>query len=324
MTGHSPKPIHRVTTVVRSAQAVATDVIAYDLADPDGWDLPPFSAGSHIDVHAPGGGLTRQYSLYGDPGDRKHYRIAIKREAQGRGGSQRLQAELTPGTPVLVSLPRNLFPLGDGPHHVMIAGGIGITPFLSMIPEIRRRGQTFELHHCARDPEAAPFVDLAREIGGAAHVKHCFSRRGVPAGRIDVEAIIGNAPANADIYVCGPADMIRDALAKGGAACGERFHYELFGGTLDGTAADAEYVVELARSNRVIPVRQGQTMLAALREAGVEMNASCEAGVCLECKTRYLDGQPVHRDLTMPAQERGRFVTPCVSGCAGERLVLDI
>ena len=324
MTAFAPKPIHRVTTVVRSITPVCDGVLAYELADPDDWELPPFTAGAHIDVHAPGGGLVRQYSLLGDPAEQNRYRIAIRREEAGRGGSTRLHRELALGSIVPVSLPRNHFPLRDGARHLMIAAGIGITPFLSMVPVLERAGAGFELHYGSRSPEQTPFLQELSGLVGEGRVKHYFSRAGEPSERLDLEALLRSAPDGAQVYVCGPLGMVRDALRLAPPELEGRLHVELFGGAHPDAPTDPDYVVELARSGQLIVVPRGQTMLSALREAGVELNASCEGGVCLECKTRYLEGAPVHRDLTMPASERGEFLTPCVSGCSSERLVLDL
>jgi vanillate O-demethylase ferredoxin subunit len=127
------------------------------------------------------------------------------------------------------------------------------------------------------------------------------------------------------VYCCGPLPLLREALSVGGPLLPGRLHVELFGGEgLTDAPSDPDYTIELARSARRITVPRGQTMLAVLREAGIDMPASCEGGVCLECKTRYLAGAPLHRDLTMPAADRGQFVTPCVSGCSGGTLVLDL
>ena len=316
------KHIHRVTTVVRAVEPVSEGVLAFTLADPDEWELPPFTAGAHLDVHIPGGPV-RQYSLFGDPADRNRYFIAVKREDLGRGGSVGLHRGLSVGTIVPVSLPRNHFPLRPGPRHVLIAAGIGITPFLSMMPELDRRGERFVLHYASRSPEKTPFLDQLAPLAAAGQVRHYFSRADLPA-RLDLAGILREAGDDAQVYCCGPLPLLQDALRLGATLSG-RLHVELFGGeSATGAPIDPDYTIELARSGRLIVVPRGQTMLSVLREAGVEMSASCEGGVCLECKTRYLAGTPNHRDLTLPAADRGQYLTPCVSGSSSEKLVLDL
>lgn len=317
-----PKPIHRVTTIVRALEPVSEGVLAFELADPDDWELPPFTAGAHLDVHSPDGPV-RQYSLFGDPAENNRYRIAVKREDTGRGGSVGLHTGLRIGTIVPVSLPRNHFPLRPATRHVFVAAGIGVTPFLSMMAELDRRGEPFTLHYASRAPELTPFLDRLAPRAATGQVRHYFSRGGRPA-RLDLAAILAEAGDDAHVYGCGPLALLREMLDVGEPKLSGRLHIELFGGEgVAGAPADPDYTVELARSGRLIVVPRGQTMLAVLREAGIDMPASCEGGVCLECKTRYLAGTPIHRDLTLPAAERGQFITPCVSGCSGT-MVLDL
>lgn len=315
-----PKSIHRVTTVVRRIEDVSVDVRAFELADPDDWDLPPFSAGAHIDVHLPSGAV-RQYSLYGDATERNRYRLAVRREKAGRGGSETFYREVDEGAVLSVSLPRNHFPLADARHHVMIAGGIGITPFLSMIRELHRTGGSFELHYCSRAPETTPFLAELGPLAARGVVHHHFSRT-AKSSRIDLTRVLGEVSSDAHVYCCGPLSLMNAVRAATGSHLAGRLHFESFGAeATDNTTA---FEVQLARSGRVVAVPVGQTILNALRGAGVEIEASCEAGVCLECKTRVVEGNPIHRDVAMKAEDRVSFFTPCVSGCAGTRLVLDI
>ena len=314
-----PKLIHRVTTVVRRVADVAEGVRTFDLTDPEDWALPPFNAGAHIDVHLPSGAV-RQYSLYGDPAEAHRYRIAVRREDAGRGGSLAFHRDIGEGAILPVSLPRNHFPLRDGPHHLLIAGGIGITPLLSMIEVLRRDEVSFELHYCSRTPESTAFLPELAPLAERGVVSHYFSRIARPQ-RLDVAGLLARTRPDSHIYCCGPRTLI-DAVIAAGAAFAGRLNVEFFGSTP--SIGQAAYEVHLARSGRTIPVAPGETMLNALREAGVDVPSSCEGGVCLECKTRFLDGTPVHRDLVMSAADRRQYLTPCVSGCAGAQLVLDL
>jgi vanillate O-demethylase ferredoxin subunit len=249
--------------------------------------------------------------------EKARYAIAVRTEQSGRGGSVELGA-LSPGTELQVSLPRNHFPLADGQRHVLVAGGIGITPFLSMLPVLMRRGLDWHLHVCTRDMEAVPCSAVLAPFAGTGRIEWHFSKNG---SRLRLQDLMDGLGTADQLYCCGPARMLDDVISRG-RSLGDRLHVERFG--FDGGIADAAYEVVLARSGRAIPVARGETMLQALRVAGVDMPASCEGGVCLECKTRYLEGAPMHRDLVMPAAERGQYLTPCVSGCASERLVLDL
>jgi ferredoxin-NADP reductase len=315
-------PNHRVTTVVRDMRRENAGIVTLTLMDPDGWPLPPSQPGAHIDIHLTNGAV-RQYSLCGDPADFTRYRIAVQREADGRGGSILLHGETRVGDTLLVSLPRNHFALAaPGHRHILVAGGIGLTPLMSMVEELRRRGDAFELHVCLRSRADMPFRDWLEplERQGLARI---YATRDPEGSRLDLDALVGGAPANAHVYCCGPARMIDAVLAAASGRPAETVHVEHFGAARIPPGGEA-FTVELARSKRSIPVAAGMTILEALRESGVEIEASCEGGVCLTCKTRYLEGAPIHRDLVMKPADRREFMTPCVSGCATRRLVLDL
>ncbi|WP_163268426.1 PDR/VanB family oxidoreductase [Chelativorans alearense] len=310
------KSIHRVTVEIRQIERLSDRVRMLELADMDDWELPPFTAGAHLNVHLPSG-LVRSYSLCNDPAERKFYRIAVLREDEGRGGSRQVH-ELRQGERLLLSLPRNHLPLAPEGRVVMVAGGIGMTPFLSMVPVLERQGRPYELHLCARDSRADAFSALlAPMIRSGKLVRH-YSGTGA---RLDIQALIAGIGTEDHVYLCGPERMISEAQSLG-AGLGERLHMERFGPA--GVGAEKAYVVKLARSGGNIPVTTGQTMLDALRAAGVDIPASCEAGVCLDCRTRFLEGSPDHRDIAMPVADRTSHLTPCVSGCLGDSITLDL
>ncbi|WP_158970110.1 PDR/VanB family oxidoreductase [Chachezhania sediminis] len=311
-----PKPIHRVSAVIRTLTDLPGDIRLIELADRDDWDLPPFTAGAHIDLHLPSGRI-RQYSLVGDPAVSNRYVIAVARDEAGRGGSREVHDGLAVGDEVMLSLPRNHFPMADEGRVVMVAGGIGLTPFLSMLPALLAEGRDFALHVCNGSVARHGLADLLDGVPPDRLHLH-FSDAGT---RLDLAELVATLGPDDHLYVCGPERML-DAAQAAGEGLGDRLHMERFGAAI--LAGQTAYEVELARSGEVIRVGAAQTMLEALREAGVEVPSSCEAGVCLDCKTRYLSGTPVHRDLIMPQGERGEFLTPCVSGCASERIVLDL
>jgi ferredoxin-NADP reductase len=315
-------PNHRVTTVVRNIRQENSEIATFCLMDPDGWPLPPFEAGAHIDVHLPNGAV-RQYSLCGDPADATRYRIAVKKEAAGRGGSILLHERVRVGDTLLVSLPRNHFGLAPRGHrNIFIAGGIGLTPITSMVEELRRRGDVFHLHACMKSRLDMPFRDWLEplEQHGLATI---HTTRDESSRRLEIEPLLRTLPEDAHIYCCGPAGMIEAVLAATASRPPDNIHFEHFGAARIPPGSEA-FTLELARSKRAIPVAAGMTILEALRESGVEIEASCEGGVCLTCKTRYLEGTPIHRDLVMKPTDRREFMTPCVSSCATKTLVLDL
>ena len=296
-----PRSIHRVSARIKSINDEHS-VRRVELADESDWPLPPFSAGAHVDIYLPSGKV-RQYSLYGDPAEDNRYRLAVKRDANSRGGSVEVHDVLEIGQEMLLSLPRNHFPLADeADHHVLVAGGIGVTPFLSMLPELARRGDDFVLHYSTISPDATPMRDVLEPYG-----KRVIYHHDETGTLIDLKELIAGLADTDHLYVCGPAPMLA-AAEDLGAHLGERLHIEYFGA--HGAGGDPAYEVEIASTGQIVPVPEGHTMLESLRMADIEVPASCEGGVCLDCKTRYLSGTPIHRELTMPKSERGEYLTP--------------
>lgn len=312
-----------ITTVVTRRTIEADGIVALDLQDPDRWPLPGFTAGSHIDVVLPGG-LLRQYSLCGDPADRLRYRVGVLDVKGGRGGSAAVH-QFQVGDIVSVSLPRNHFPIADvATKHVLIGGGIGITPLLSMVSELRRRGADFFLQICARSAKVTPFKDeldaIVREGRAAIHYDG-----GDPTAGLDLQELLRNPSKGDHVYCCGPGGFMDAVAAATSHWPEETVHFERFGAppaaaNRTGTA----YTIELARSKRELIVAPGQTMSDAIKAADIALDTSCQAGTCGACKTRYLSGSPIHRDMVLRRAERGAYVTPCVSGCASDRMVLDL
>jgi ferredoxin-NADP reductase len=313
------KPVRTVTTVVRAAEAAGEGIRRLILMDPDGWELPPFAAGGHVDVHLPGGHV-RSYSLCNDPIDSTRYVIAVKREPHGRGGSLVLHDRVSVGDVLGVSLPRRGLTLVDGAkRHVFVAGGIGITPFLSLAATLRRAGAEFILHLCVRgEPPLRASVEPLATSGRA--VFH-----DTRAGRPDLAALIGSPDPETQLYCCGPRGMIaafEEAALRAGWPQGQT-HVEHFV-PLPTEHDGPRYAIVLARSRISGEVPAGGSALAALRALGVEVDASCEGGICGACRVRWLEGPPIHRDRVLSPAERERDVMVCVSGCAGPRLVVDL
>lgn len=314
---------HHVTTVVRSMYEANARTKVLELADPDDWDLPSFEPGAHIDVHVRER-LVRQYSLCGSPRNRKRYEIAVQLEKNGRGGSEVIHKDIAVGSEMFVSLPRNHFPLvKDGNHHILIAGGIGVTPILPMIETLERDQRSFELHYCTPSAADVAFKRRLSDPAISKSVKFHHSR-GAGNDRLDISKLVSQAKGGTHIYCCGPERMIESVLSATKDWPTEFVHVERFGTSVKSAHGDAAYKVKLARSGLLIDVLPGQSMLSAIREAGIEIDASCEAGVCLSCKTRCLEGSPIHRDLLMTPSDRREFLTPCVSGSSTGTLVLDL
>lgn len=317
------KAFHHLTLRAVQIDAFGESIHRIVLTDPDGWELPPFRAGAHIDIRVGDAGV-RQYSLSGDPRRTDRYEIAVLAHREGRGGSRWVHEALSVGDIVYASLPRNHFPIDDSHQaFVLIAGGIGITPLRSMTFELDRAARRYELWYCARDAADAAYVEELRARIPADRLRLGFS--GGEAGRrLDLPALLRKIPIDTAIYCCGPSGLmsvVREATRNRPAGM---VRFEAFSGSdAAGFGAERMFEVELARSGTVLAVRQGQTVLQALRENGVEVESSCEAGVCGSCRTDYLAGSPIHRDLILSTEERKKSMLVCVSGCSSERLVLD-
>ncbi|RVU17225.1 PDR/VanB family oxidoreductase [Methylobacterium oryzihabitans] len=296
------------------------DVLLATLTHPRRPLLPAATAGAHVDVHL-GDGRVRHYSLWGDPADRSAYRIAVKREAEGRGGSRRLHELLVPGASLMVSAPRNHFALPEtgGPVR-LLAGGIGITPLLAMAQVLAAGGRAFHLHVFARRRATAPLIEEARRRLGPGRVSAHLDDE--PDTRVALPALLAAPEPGAVLACCGPAGFmaaVRDAAAHWPE---EALLFEAFQPLADESFVPEPFEIVLA-SGRRLAVPADRSALDVLREAGVAPPASCETGVCGSCLCGYRDGTPIHRDVVLsPRARRGRFA-PCVSRAVGT-LHLDL
>jgi len=317
------------TIAVRVARkrSEALGICSFELVADDGRALPPFSAGAHVDVHLPGG-PTRPYSLCGSPADTRSYRIAVLRERESRGGSAALHERVQEGERLEIGAPRNLFALAPGADsHLLLAGGIGITPLLAMAEQLTRDGAPFQLHYCARSREHAAFVDAIARSGYASAVSFHFSE-GEGAQRLDIPALLARRRPGQHLYACGPARFM-DAVLDAARAHGwpeDSVHHEVFNAAPATSGAEGAFEVELKQSGRVVAVPAGCTIVHALADAGVVIPTSCEQGICGTCLTNVLSGTPDHRDqyLTEEEQAAGQLILPCCSRAKSARLVLEL
>lgn len=316
-----------LTVRVSGKRPEATDICAFELVDPEGRPLPPFTAGAHIDVHL-GDGLVRPYSLCNDPAERHRYLLAVLLDPASRGGSAAMH-RLETGSTIRIGRPRNQFPLvEDGGHSVLFAGGIGITPILCMAERLARTGAPFTVHYCTRSAERTAFAARIRASVFAERV-HIHHDDGPAGQKLDLRAAVAAAhPDEGHLYVCGPAGFI-DAVLGTARAAGwpeQRLHREFFAPPAASDGEDRAFEVEIASSGAVIPVRPHQTIVSVLAAAGIEIPVSCEQGLCGTCRTGVIAGIPDHRDLFLTDDEKARFdqILPCCSRSKSARLVLDL
>lgn len=305
----------------------AQDICSLELAAADGRALPPFAAGSHIDVQLPGG-LTRQYSLCNDPTETHRYLIAVLRDPVSRGGSAAVHEQVHEGDTLQISAPRNHFALAhEADSHLLLAGGIGVTPLLCMAERLARAGQAFEMHYCTRSASRTAFLQRIQAAAYAPLVQFHHDD-GPAAQRLDLAALLAQPVAGRHLYVCGPKGYM-DVVLSTARAQGwpePQIHFEFFGAEVVPAAGDSSFEVMLASSGRVIPVASDRSVVAALSEAGISLPTSCEQGVCGTCLTRVIEGTPDHRDLYLTPEEQAandQFL-PCCSRARSARLVLDL
>ncbi|RQO82726.1 PDR/VanB family oxidoreductase [Acidovorax sp. FJL06] len=311
----------------------ADGIASFELARVDGAELPPFSAGSHIDVHLPQsvGGLTRQYSLCNAShtlkDDPHRYRIAVLRDAASRGGSVAMHDSVHEGDVITISTPRNHFALHPAQRTVLLAGGIGVTPLLCMADRLAGTGADFALHYCTRSVERTAF---AREIAAsplAAHTHFHFDA-GAPEQKLDLPAVLAAPGADTRLYVCGPAGFI-DHVVTTARALGwaqDHIHLEYFGAPAQDTSGDQGFEVRIASTGKVYPIAPDVSVVEALRGHGIDILTSCEQGVCGTCLTRVLEGEVDHRDMYLTEEEKAaneQFM-PCCSRARSKLLVLDL
>ncbi|AVO34624.1 PDR/VanB family oxidoreductase [Ottowia oryzae] len=314
------------TLRVARAERAARDVQLFELRDPDGQLLPPFAAGAHVKVHTPSGHI-RQYSLSNDAEERDRYVIAVKREADGRGGSRSMADNLHEGDLLPVGEPENLFPLdARAKSFVLIAGGIGITPMLAMARTLLNAGdRKFKLYYLTRSAEDTPFL---AEIANSPLKPHVVIHHdeGNLQNSYDLwpELEKPGTPTGQHVYCCGPRGLMDAVKDMTGHWPSSTVHFESFGGDTKPHADDQPFTVKLARSGVELEVPVGRSILEVARDKGIDMASSCESGTCGTCKQRLLGGEADHRDMVLLDEEKADHVMICVSRAKSGPLVIDL
>jgi ferredoxin-NADP reductase len=282
--------------------------------------LPPWEPGSHVDLLL-GPDLVRQYSLCGDPADRRYLKVAVLREPKSRGGSEHVHDVLKEGQQIQIRGPRNHFPLVESPRYQFIAGGIGITPILCMIREAERAGADWHLLYGGRSRESMAYLPELELYGGRVRIQPADTD-----GLMDLDSVLGIPRSDTAVYCCGPEPLLNAVEERCQPWPANALHLERFAPkTLGDDVIDTEFEVEFARSGVTATVPAGASILDVATENGLFVLRSCSEGVCGTCETVILEGDPEHRDsvLTDEDREEGCFM-PCVSRARSARLVLDL
>lgn len=317
-TGQEPT----LELLVKQMTLEADGVLSVTLVHPKGDPLPGWTPGAHVDLRLHGS-LVRQYSLCSEPTDATRYTVAVLRDQAALGGSEYIHETLRPGHRLQVVGPRNNFPLLPAERYVFIAGGIGITPILTMARAAESAGAAWELWYGGRRRESMAFLDELARYGDKVHA--------LPEneyGLLDLEGVVGTRRDGTLVYCCGPEPLltaVEQAMADWppGALQVERFKAKKIQVPSGG---DQPVTVECARSGVTVEVGPATPVLDALEQAGISVPSSCRDGICGSCETRVVEGAPDHRDSVLSDAEHaaGKSMMVCVSRARSSRLVLDL
>jgi ferredoxin-NADP reductase len=311
---------------VHTLRFEAQNIISVDLRPMPGQTLPPFQAGSHIDLQL-SSNLTRSYSLANDSRESHRYLLGILNEKSSRGGSSFVHAQLRVGMQLSISEPRNHFPLHEeADHSVLIAGGIGITPIISMAKRLHALNKPFEILAFGRSRNAFAFADDIAELKCPVHWHFDDMLSGPP----NLQKLLQARPpkGNAHYYACGPAAMLEAFETVCQTLGYANHHIERFAAVEVKASADAQksFTVELRKSGKTFEVTPDSNLHQQLIQQKINVPFSCEEGICGACETQVLEGIPDHRDMVLSSTEQAsnRVMMVCVSGCKTERLVLNL
>ena len=315
----------KIDVVIEKITEEATDIKSFRLVNPVGAALPPFEAGAHIDVYV--GDVTRQYSLCSDPTDTSAYLIGVKLESQSRGGSKAVHA-LKEGDHLEISEPRNLFALdaGNGPA-LLIGAGIGVTPLVAMMYQLKAQNKAFTLHYFARSKDHIAFSETLLRVDAELDFGRLHFHLGLdgPATGDQLDTLLARPEIGQHVYFCGPGPFMEAINQRCEDWPKDTVHFEYFSaGPVEVT--DGGFEVIAARSGKRVWVGPEQSIADALNAAGVQVCTSCEQGICGTCLTRVLNGTPIHNDMFLSDAEKAKNdqMLLCISRASSNTLTLDI
>jgi phthalate 4,5-dioxygenase reductase subunit len=309
---------------ITQKRVIAKDTYGFVFEHPEGSALPEFKAGAHVTMTMPNG-VNRPYSLCGDPADTRHYEVAIKREANGRGGSISLADDTQVGDGMEVSAPINAFSLDDkAKSFLLVAGGIGITPMRSMLLQLQAEGlRPFKLVYLTRDEDSTAFLDELKSEAWAGKVL-IHHDQGDAQKAFDLWKLFEKPASGCHVYCCGPQRLMDEVQDMTGHWPTSAVHFESFGAGQSAQTDDRAFTVGLARTGKTVQVGAGQSLLDALRGERVLVPSSCESGTCGSCKVGLLEGEADHRDFVLMDDEKSQHIMVCVSRACSAHLVLDL
>lgn len=312
-----------IPVTVSDIRSLTPQIKQFTFTREDGLVLPEFTGGSHIIVKMTNT-LSNAYSLSSSPNKRNFYQVCVRKEDTGKGGSLFMHNHLKIGDKIEISSPKNLFPLvKSDAKHILIAGGIGITPFIPQLEELNERDANYELHYAFRAPEHGALVD---ELKNSAHQNNCYYYIGSHNEFLELDSLISKQPKGTHFYVCGPQSLI-DAMISSchrHHCADETIHFEQFSASQPSHAES--FTVTLAKSNREVTVDADETILQAVEKIGITVECLCREGVCGTCETAILAGEAQHFDQYLDDDEKSsqRSLMICVSRAQGKSITLDL
>ncbi|KLN62501.1 hypothetical protein WH96_03160 [Kiloniella spongiae] len=315
----------RIKVLINAIKDQALNIKTYELVSPDGEPLPPFTPGAHIDFFLPDG-LIRQYSLSNSAQERNRYVVGIQKEEHGRGGSRLIHDQFKVGDAVEISAPRNNFTLDEtAQRYKLIAGGIGITPIMSMARRLKAIDKPFQLHYACRNEQRAAFLEELKSSELSKHV--VFSYDDVH-GPLNTLVLFGRPEPDVKIYCCGPTGLM-DAVKFATSSWAEgSVRFEHFSASEDSGPRDDDgsFEIIIQSTGRVLKVPADKSILSVLEENGFFIDHACCEGICGTCETGMIHGEADHRDMILTEAEKkeNQQIMVCCSRAKTPTLTLDL
>ncbi len=318
--GEGKAPV--LAVIVTKVEMMTGSIAKYEFSMPDGSDMPPVTAGAHIDVVV-SPEYFRQFSLSGDPSDRSKYQVAVLREDEGRGGSKLMHRVFEKGRRVFISYPINEFPIVEDASFIfLMGGGIGVTPMIAIEHRLHAIGAEFSLHYSCSQRDQAGFLNDLENVAWSDKVRYHFSDQG---SRADLQQTLMHRQ-NAHVYTCGPDPFMTSVMdvAQANGFPEEARHLEYFAVPELPEYVNHDFTFRLTKSGREISVRADEAPTDALLSAGLKIDVKCSDGLCGLCRCKVVSGELEHRDFVLSNQERKSHMILCQSRAAVENGTIEI
>jgi uncharacterized protein len=300
------------------------NIKSFKLISDNKQNLPEFDSGAHLQItlNKDSNQLVKHYSILSHPDNRHYYEIAVLNEPHGKGGSIHMHTQIKQGDTLLCSSPKNEFPISkDAEHSILIAGGIGITPMLSMLQKLTSQNKSVEIHYTVKHQTDFIFKDKIKKIAGEHSYFYASRDQG---SRIDLATLMKKSEQGTHIYVCGPVRLINAVRDLGNENNWQdnHIHFESFGAQSNTNNKDIE--IHLSKSDKTMTVPADKSILDYLLEQNIDVPHQCKRGECGLCITNVLKGEADHNDLCLDKETRKSSMCLCVSRAKNKSLTLEL